>query len=167
MMEKITNILGVTTSYMAKIPASGVSLLARFMMASIFWKSAITKIAFEEDGLSEFSLAQIWNVVTLNWTVSDNTYMLFEYEYALPIVPTELGAHIALTAEILLPMALIMGLFTRYAALALLGMTTVIQVFVYPNLWSVHGLWAIALLVIITHGGGRLSVDNFLCKKCL
>ena len=167
MMEKITNILGITTSYMTKIPAGGVSFLARFMMASIFWKSAITKIAFEEDGLSEFSLAQIWNVVTLNWTVSDSTYMLFEYEYMLPVVPSELGAHMALTAEILLPMALIFGLLTRYSALALLGMTGVIQIFVYPHLWSVHGLWAIALLVIMVHGGGRLSVDNFLCKKCL
>ncbi len=167
MMEKITHILGATTSCMTKIPTSGVSLLARFMMASIFWKSAMTKITFEGDGLSGFSLAQIWNVVTLNWTVSDSTYMLFEFEYALPIIPAELGAQMALTAEILLPMALILGLFTRYAALAMLGMTAVIQIFVYPNLWSVHGLWAIALLIIMIYGGGRLSMDKFLCKKCL
>lgn len=166
-MEKITGLLTTVTGMMSNIPLSLLALLSRLVMAAIFWKSAMTKIAFNDGGITEFSFSQFWNVITLNWTVSDSTYMLFEYEYDLPVLPFELSAHMALTAEILLPIALIAGLFTRYAALAMLGMTLVIQTFVYPNLWTVHGLWATALAVIMIHGGGRLSVDNFLCKKCL
>lgn len=166
-MEKITGLLKTVTGMMSNIQVGLGAILSRIVMASIFWKSAMTKIAFNDEGVTAFSLGQIWNVITLDWTVSDSTYMLFEYEYDLPVLPFELSAHMALTAEILLPMALILGLFTRYAALAMLGMTLVIQIFVYPNLWTVHGLWAIALLAIMSHGGGRLSVDNFLCKKCL
>tara|TARA_R110002072_G_scaffold116040_1_gene246408 strand:+ start:516 stop:1016 length:501 start_codon:yes stop_codon:yes gene_type:complete len=152
---------------MGNIQICYLAMAGRIIMAAIFWKSAMTKIAFNEAGLGEFSLAQIWNVVTLDWTVASGTYTLFEYDYDLPLLPPELAAHMALAAEILLPMALILGLFTRYAALAMLAMTAVIQIFVYPNLWTVHGLWAIALLVIMAKGGGKLSLDRLICKKCL
>jgi len=167
MRDNITHILAQITGYMSKIPASGISLLARVIMAAIFWTSGMTKIAFNVEGITDFSWSQIWNVITLNWTVSEGTYMLFEYEYNLPVIPFEWAAHMALTAELILPIALILGIFTRYAALAMLGMTLVIQILVYPNLWSVHALWAIALLSIMTQGGGRLSVDHFICRKCL
>ncbi len=73
----------------------------------------------------------------------------------------------AVAAEILLPMALIVGLFTRYAALLMLVMTLVIQIFVYPGLWTVHGLWAVALLTVMAKGGGRMSVDHSISKKYL
>ncbi len=167
MMQSMTKILTTTTGVMSKIQICQLAILARFVMASIFWKSAMTKIAFNGEGMTEFSLSQIWHVITLNWTVADSTYMLFEYEYALPIIPFEWAANLSVAAEILLPMALILGFFTRYAALTMLGMTLVIQIFVYPNLWAVHALWVIALLVIMSKGGGRLSLDRLICGKCL
>ncbi|MCF6216806.1 MAG: DoxX family protein [Emcibacter sp.] len=167
MMQSMTKILTMTTGAMSKIQICQLAILARLVMAVIFWKSAMTKIAFNAQGMAEFSLAQIWHVISLNWTVADSTYMLFEYEYDLPVIPFDWAANLAVAAEILLPIALFLGFFTRYAALAMLGMTLVIQVFVYPDLWTVHGLWAIALLVIMSKGGGRLSLDRVICGKCL
>jgi len=166
-LDKTMRMVAVATGVMSKIPVGAISLLARLVMASIFWKSAMTKIALNDAGGGDFSLSQIWNVISLDWTVMDSTYMLFEYEYDLPVLPANWAAHMALSAEILLPIALVLGLFTRFAALAMLGMTLVIQIFVYPNLWSVHGLWAVALLLIMTKGAGRLSLDYVLCRKCL
>ncbi|VAV93819.1 hypothetical protein MNBD_ALPHA01-814 [hydrothermal vent metagenome] len=166
-MKSITGILAMTTGIMSKVQICQLAVLARVVMAAIFWKSAMTKITFDGAGLAEFSLAQIWNVITLNWAVADSAYMLFEYEYDLPLIPFALAAHMAVAAEILLPMALIVGLFTRYAALLMLVMTLVIQIFVYPGLWTVHGLWAIALLTVMAKGGGRMSVDHLIGKKYL
>jgi len=163
----VRGISAVMTGIMSKIQLCFLALIARAVMATIFWKSAMTKIAFNGEGLTEFSLAQIWHTLTLNWTVADSTYMLFEYEYGLPVIPFTWAANMAVAAEIILPIALVLGLFTRYAALAMLGMTAVIQIFVYPELWTVHGLWAIALLAIMSVGGGRLSVDHLICKKGL
>lgn len=154
-----------SSDVMSKTPVWAISLLGRVIMATIFWKSAMTKIAINSDGVTDFFLAQIWDVLTLNWVVADSTYMLFEYEYDLPLLPADWAAHMALAAEILLPIALILGLFTRFAALAMLGMTLVIQIFVYPDLWTVHGLWAVTLLFIITRGPGVLSLDCLLRKK--
>ena len=164
-MEKIKNMMVGATNMMTKIPAGAISMLARVTMATIFWKSAMTKIAFNDEGLGDFSMAQVWNVITLDWSVNDNTYMLFEYEYDLPLLSVDWAAHLSIAAEIILPIALILGLFTRFTALAMLMMTLVIQIFVYPNLWTVHGLWAVALMVIMTKGGGMLSLDNLLKKK--
>ncbi len=165
MMNKINDVMVASSAVMSKTPTWTMSLLARLVMATIFWKSAMTKIAFNGEGLTDFSLSQIWNVLTLDWMISDGAYMLFEYEYDLPLLSPDLATHMAVAAEILLPIALILGLFTRFAALALLCMTLVIQIFVYPNLWTVHVLWAVALLVIIAKGAGLLSLDNLLRKK--
>ncbi|PCJ34872.1 MAG: hypothetical protein COA93_03960 [Alphaproteobacteria bacterium] len=167
MRQSLTRIFTTTTGIMSKIQLCQLAILARFVMATIFWKSAMTKIAFSAEGVAEFSLAQIWHVISLNWTVADSTYMLFEYEYDLPVIPFNWAANLAVAAEILLPIALVLGFFTRYAALAMLGMTMVIQIFVYPELWTVHALWALALLVIMSKGGGRLSLDRLICGKCL
>lgn len=164
-MEQIKNMMAGATNMMTKIPGWAISMLARVTMATIFWKSAMTKIAFNGEGLGDFSMAQVWNVITLDWSVNDNTYMLFEYEYDLPLLSVDWAAHLSIAAEIILPIALILGLFTRFTALAMLMMTLVIQIFVYPNLWTVHVLWAVALMVIMTKGGGMLSLDNLLKKK--
>ena len=55
---------------------------------------------------------------------------------------------------------LILGLGSRFAALGLLGMTAVIQIFVFPEAWGVHGLWAVGLLAVIAWGPGRISLDR-------
>lgn len=85
---------------------------------------------------------------------------LFRSEYNLPFMDPVVAAHVATYAEHLFPILLVLGLFTRVAALALLGMTLVIEVFVYPDAWSTHLSWAGLLLPLIAHGAGALSLDH-------
>lgn len=127
---------------------SVILLFSRVVLAGIFWRSARTKI---EDG---------------SWlTISDTTYFLFEEEYAGVPLPSDLAAVLATGSEHLFPMLLVVGLFTRFSSLALLIVTLVIQVFVYPDAWwSVHSLWAALALVLIAQGGGTFSVDAALVK---
>ncbi len=117
------------------------ALVARVAMASVFWLSGRTKV----DG---------WLDVT------DSAVYLFTEEYALPLISPAVAAHVAAYAEHLFPIALILGLFSRLSALALLGMTAVIQIFVYPDAWSTHLIWAGSLLYVLARGPGRLSLDR-------
>jgi putative oxidoreductase len=93
-------------------------------------------------------------------TVSDNAYTLFREDYKVPLLPPELAAHVATYAEHLFPILLVLGLFTRLSALALLGMTAVIQIFVYPAAWPTHLTWAALMLYLIGRGAGPLSLDR-------
>jgi putative oxidoreductase len=95
-------------------------------------------------------------------TVTDGTYELFRSEYKLPLVQPEIAAHLATYAEHLFPLLLVLGLFTRLSALALLGMTVTIQVFVYPDAWPTHLSWTALLLYLIGRGAGALSFDKLL-----
>jgi putative oxidoreductase len=123
-------------------------LLTRIVLAGIFWRSARTKV---EEG-SWFS-------------ISDTTYYLFAEEYSGVPLPSDLAAAMATMSEHVFPILLVLGLFTRFSALALLGMTMVIQIFVYPEAWwSVHAVWAALALIVITRGGGQLSLDAALLK---
>ena len=123
------------------IPQSLQLLLARIGVASVFLLSGRTKV----EGLL---------------TIKESTYALFEYEYALPLIPPELAAQLATYAEHLFPLLLIAGLFTRLSAAGLLGMTLVIQVFVYPAAWPTHLCWTALLLPLVVYGGGQLSLDG-------
>jgi putative oxidoreductase len=87
---------------------------------------------------------------------------LFRTEYKLPLVPPEIAAHLAAYAEHLFPLLLVLGLATRLSAAALLGMTLVIQLFVYPDAWPTHLSWAALFLLLLGRGGGRLSLDHAL-----
>lgn len=136
-------VLGVWDNAMnlaERIPMALVLLAVRVGIAMIFLKSGMTKTS---EGL----------------TLADQTFMLFEYEYALPLIPHEIAAYLATYAEHILPIMLILGLGGRLSALGLLGMTAVIQIFVYPALWDLHLLWAGALLLIIARGPGMISID--------
>lgn len=115
-------------------------LVARLGIASIFFLSGRTKV----EGLL---------------TLTPSTYDLFQSEYALPWVSPYLAAHIATYSEHLFPLLLVFGLFTRLSALALLGMTLVIEIFVYPDAWPTHLSWAGLLLLLIARGAGKLSLD--------
>ena len=117
------------------------ALGARVAVAAIFFLSGRTKV----EGLL---------------TVNDNAYTLFREEYKVPLLPPELAAHLAVYAEHLFPLLLLAGLFTRLSALALLGMTAVIQIFVYPDAWPTHLSWAVLMLYLAGHGGGPLSLDH-------
>ena len=78
------------------------------------------------------------------------------------LVDPALAAHAAAYAEHLFPLLLVAGLLTRMSALALLVMTGVIEIFVYPDAWPTHLTWAAALLYLMRSGGGRLSLDHWL-----
>ena len=123
-------------------------LFTRLVLAGIFWRSGRTKV---EDG----SLL----------TLSDTTFFLFEEEYAGVPLPPELAAYMATWAEHLFPVLLVLGLATRLSALALMGMTLVMQIFVYPEAWwAVHALWLAMALQLITRGPGSLSLDRLLWR---
>jgi putative oxidoreductase len=124
-------------------PHSLLALVNRVAIAAIFWLSARTKV-------------EGW------FTVSDSAYLLFREEYKLPLLPPELAAHMATVAEHVFPILLVLGLFTRLSALALLGMTLVIQVFVYPDAWPTHLSWAGLMLYLVGRGAGNVSLDRAL-----
>ncbi|VVT21827.1 DoxX family protein [Sphingomonas sp. EC-HK361] len=127
----------------ARVPDDLLLLLARLGIAAVFFQSGRTKV----DG---------WLQIT------DGTYELFRTEYALPLIPPDIAAHAATYSEHLFPILLVLGLLTRPAALALLGMTAVIEIFVYPDAWPTHLSWAALLLPLIVRGGGAWSLDNLL-----
>jgi len=125
---------------LSAVPDPLVALMLRVFPALVFWQSGQTKV----EGFS----------------IKDSTWFLFKHEYALPVIPHEVAAVLATIAEHLLPVLLILGLFTRLSALGLLGMTAVIQIFVYPDAWMTHGLWAAPLLAVVARGPGRWSIDH-------
>lgn len=100
------------------------------------------------------------------FTISDGTWELFRTEYSGVPLPPELAAPFAAGAEHLFPVLLVAGLFTRISAAALLGMTLVIQIFVYPDAWwTEHSLWTALALVLIVRGGGIFAIDNVLTRR--
>jgi putative oxidoreductase len=125
------------------IPLDAVLLVARVAIAALFFLSGRTKVS----GLL---------------TVTDSAVTLFRDEYRLPLVDPSLAAHVAAYAEHLLPLLLVVGFATRAAALGLLAMTLVIEVFVYPDAWPTHLSWAAPLLLIVARGAGAWSLDRLL-----
>lgn len=140
-----------------RIPHSLIALLGRFSIAAVFWKSGQTKV----EGLAI-------DIVSGEFTLglprlSDSAVALFRDEFRLPIIPPEIAAPLAAFAEHLFPLLILIGLATRFSALALLVMTATIQVFVYPDAYPTHGVWAAVLLYLVARGPGALSVDALLC----
>jgi putative oxidoreductase len=125
------------------LPASLLLLVQRLGIAAVFFQSGRTKV----EGI---------------FTIPDTTVELFRSEYALPLLPPELAAYMAAGAEHLFPVLLVLGLFTRLSAAALLGMTLVIQTFVYPDAWPTHLSWAGLMLPLIALGGGKYAFDRLL-----
>ncbi|MDY7577805.1 DoxX family protein [Herbaspirillum sp. RTI4] len=125
----------------AGIPHSLLALTARLSIAGVFFLSGRTKVSGY-------------------LTITDSTYDLFKNEYKIPLLPSDLAAHLAAYAEHAFPLLLVLGLFTRFSALALLGMTAVIEIFVYPDAWSTHLSWAGLLLYLVGRGAGVFSLDH-------
>ena len=98
-------------------------------------------------------------------TLKPSTVELFRTEYALPLLPPELAAHLAAAAENIVPVLLVLGLATRPGAAILLGMTAVIEIFVYPDAWPTHLSWAGLLLPLIARGAGGWSLDRLLARR--
>ncbi|AFQ51880.1 DoxX family protein [Burkholderia cepacia] len=127
-----------------RVPYWLLAIPLRLAVATIFWNSAMAKLA--------------------NWDVALD---LFRDEYKLPLLPPELAAYMAVSIELSMPVLLVLGLATRPAALVLLGMTTVIEIFVYPLAWPTHIQWAAMLLVLLCRGAGWLSLDAVIRQRWL
>ncbi|WRH62389.1 MAG: DoxX family protein [Fuscovulum sp.] len=139
-MAKTTVFIRKINSKLARLPWDAAALALRIFPAAVFFASGQTKL----DG----------------WRIADSTWFLFQHEYALPLIPSDIAAVAATVAEHVLPALLVLGLCTRLSALGLLAMTAVIQIFVYPGAWQTHGLWAACFLALIVAGPGRLSLDR-------
>jgi putative oxidoreductase len=142
-----------------RIPNTLLAFVARFSIAAVFWKSGETKI-------QGFAIDIVNREFTLGWPrLSDSVVDLFRDEYHLPLIPPEIAATMAATAEHLFPTLILFGFATRLSALALLGMTMTIQLFVYPDAYPTHGTWAAVLLYLMVHGPGKLSVDHWIARR--
>jgi putative oxidoreductase len=128
------------------IPHDLIALAARLGTAGVFWQSARTKV----DG----------------FTITDSTFLLFREEYALPLIPPEIAAVLATTAEHVFSVLLVIGLASRLSAAALLAMTLVIEIFVYPLAWPTHLVWATCFLYVIGRGPGAWSLDGLIVRRC-
>ena len=130
---------------MDKIPQSFISLAARVFPAAVFWMSGQTKV----DG----------------FRITDSAIALFQDEYALPLIDPVIAAYLATFAEHFFPVLLVLGFASRFAALALFGMTAIIEIFVYPGAWPTHGVWATCFLVVIARGPGIYSLDHLIARR--
>ena len=141
------------------IPNSLIAFVARFSIAAVFWNSGQTKVQGLVINLVNGEFALGWP------RLSDSALALFQDEYKLPFVPPELAAPMAAVAEHMFPLLILFGLATRFSALALLGMTLVIQFFVYPGAYATHGTWAAVLLYLMARGPGVFSIDHWLAQR--
>jgi putative oxidoreductase len=146
-------------SIVERIPNTLLAFVARFSIAAVFWKSGQTKV-------QGFAIDIVNREFTLGWPrLSDSVVDLFRDEYHLPLIPPEIAATMAATAEHLFPILILFGFATRLSALALLGMTMTIQLFVYPDAYPTHGTWAAVLLYLMVHGPGKLSLDHWIARR--
>lgn len=157
--SRIAFVLRRSIELLERIPDSFIAALARFAVAAVFWNSGQTKI----EGLAI-------NIVSgdfqLGWPrLSDSAVSLFRDEYKVPLLAPELAAPLTAAAEHVFPLLLLVGLATRFSALALLVMTLVIQVFVYPGAYATHATWAAVLLYLMARGPGRLSLDHWIARR--
>jgi putative oxidoreductase len=136
------NALLAVRGWLQAVPYTVLALPLRFGVAWIFWNSAQVKL--------------------INW---QRTIELFTDEYRVPLLPPEIAASMALGIEIAGPILLVLGLFTRLAVLVMLGMTAVIQTFVYPDAWPTHLQWTAMMLVLLCRGAGALSLDHYLWRR--
>lgn len=141
----LAGLVARANALMAAIPYALVALIARMSIAAVFWRSGQTKL----DG----------------WRISDSAILLFREEYRLPLIDPTVAATLATVAEHVFPVLLVLGLATRFAALALLIMTLVIEIFVYPAAWPTHGTWAACFLILMTQGAGKLSLDHLIAQR--
>lgn len=123
-----------------------VDLAIRLYIAWVFFKSGLLKI-------------QSW----------ESTLALFEYEFAVPLLPPEMAAYLGTAAELVLPVLLALGLAGRFAALSLF-LFNIVAVISYPDLSEVgrqhHLYWGMLLAILAVHGPGLLSADGWLARRC-
>ncbi len=135
---------GRVLAWLDRIPHTVLAIPLRLAVATVFWNSAMAKLA--------------------NW---ESALELFREDYKVPLIPPDLAAYVAVSIELTAPVLLVLGLATRPVALVLLGMTTVIELFVYPQAWPTHIQWAAMLLVLLARGPGKFSIDWLIRRRML
>jgi putative oxidoreductase len=138
----VVAVIASVRQWLDRIPYALLALPLRFAVATVFWNSAMTKLA--------------------NW---ETAVSLFADEYKVPVLAPDIAAYMAASIELTTPVLLVLGLLTRLAALVLLAMTMVIEVFVYPQAWPTHIQWAAMLLILLCRGAGALSIDHLLWRR--
>ena len=133
------------SEFLNRIPTWLIALLIRWGIADVFWRSGQTKVS--------------------GWHVTDTTIQLFRDEYKVPLLSPEVAAYLASIQEHLFSVLLVIGLASRLSALGLLGMTAVIELFVYPENWPDHLLWAGCLVYVLARGPGALSLDALIARR--
>ena len=133
----LAGLYGQALQFAASVPLSAVQLVARLAVANVFWQSSQSKLA--------------------SWPV---TVQLFALEYRLPVLDPAVAAALATAAELSGAILILFGLFSRLAALMLLGVVATIQIFVYPGHWGEHLTWAAPLLLVFARGAGVISLDH-------
>jgi len=152
-------LIAATIDRLQRIPDSLIALLGRFSVAAVFWLSAQTKV-------EGFVLNIVSGEISLGMPrLSSSAVALFRDEYRLPIIPPEIAAPLAAVSEHLFAALLLVGLASRFSALALLGMTATIQLLVYPDAYPTHGVWAAVLLFIVARGPGVVSLDHWIARR--
>lgn len=135
-------------------------LLARYWVAAAFFGSGLTKTV-----TGSFTLFGQTFTYPLSVFPAESTFTLFEYEYHVPLLPPMLAAYLGTAAELLLPVFLLLGLGTRYAAFALF-VFNIMAVVSYPDLMEAglkdHQVWGLLLLITLCHGPGKLSLDHLI-----
>jgi putative oxidoreductase len=128
-----------------RIPYWFIALGARVFPAAVFWQSGQTKVA--------------------GFHLKPGAVALFQNEYQLPVIDPTTAAYLSAVGEHVLPVLLVLGLATRFAALGLLFMTAVIEIFVYPLAWPTHGVWATCFVLLIARGPGEVSLDALIARR--
>jgi putative oxidoreductase len=128
-----------------RIPYWFIALCARVFPAAVFWQSGQTKVA--------------------GFHLKPSAVALFQNEYQLPVIDPTAAAYLSAVGEHVLPVLLVLGLATRFAALGLLFMTAVIEIFVYPLAWPTHGIWATCFVLLIARGPGEVSLDALIARR--
>lgn len=138
-VARITHLVARGDHLIGMFPAALTLLVMRIALAVPFWRSGVLK----------------WE--SFPFEISPIAVLLFEDEFGFPF--PVVSAHLAALAEVILPVLLVLGLFTRYVALGLAVMTVVIQ-FTVPDGWPTHILWFGLALDLMSHGGGNLALDR-------
>lgn len=135
-LKKLASVPQYAFGLLDRVPLSFLLLFARVATFSVFFRSGLVKLAD-------------WNA----------TLQLFESEYKVPVIPPQIAAYMSASMELGLSSLVLVGLATRFSVLGLLGMVSVIQIFVYPMAWPDHIQWLAFMIFIVCRGPGVVSLD--------
>lgn len=129
-------------NWLEKMPHAVLALLARVGLAAVFWGTGMEKMT--------------------NWKIKSETFEAFAHEYNIPLLPPELATHLATFVEHLTPILMLVGLATRAAGGAMMGVIAVIFIFVHQDEWPAFVIWSSAIAFLLTKGPGVFSLDHLI-----